>query len=209
MLPKIVSFSKTRGAPVAQDIQNKVLERIVQCYETLGSTKGLPTVSFDLRGKTAGQAFINLNHIRLNGQLLNENVEHFIKQTVAHEYAHLFCYQTYGNAAKPHGSEWQVLMRRLGCDPNRCHSYDTTRSKIGAKKTSPKKVKKPTHPFALVIPTIRTKPSRPASDKLWAYALALSKKYNYLEPKAFKHDTTLLSRWVDAVLSQQSKNRLR
>ena len=81
-LPKIIRFSRTRGAPVEPLLRQRVLTRIVECHTHHGGSMPVPTVSFDLRGKTAGQAFLSKHHIRLNGQLLNENPDDFIHQTV-------------------------------------------------------------------------------------------------------------------------------
>jgi SprT protein len=91
----------------------------------------MPTVSFDLRGKKGGQAFLTKNHIRLNSVLLAENAEKFIEQTVGHEVAHLATHAKHGRGISPHGDEWQAMMRAFGLEPLRCHRYDTTNSAVG------------------------------------------------------------------------------
>ncbi len=48
-----------------------------------------PEVSFKLRGQKAGVAHLQENLLRFNPKLYAENREHFLKQTVAHEVAHL------------------------------------------------------------------------------------------------------------------------
>jgi len=43
---------------------------------------------------------------------------------VPHETAHFLAYRLHGRGIRPHGLEWQAIMRRLGADPTRCHDYD-------------------------------------------------------------------------------------
>ena len=81
---------------------------------------------FNLKGRVAGTANSNRNEIRINYVLLKENTEHFIKQTLGHEYAHLIKDCLFGGTA--HGREWKNVMRKLGLRPDRCHNYDTTNS---------------------------------------------------------------------------------
>ena len=47
-----------------------------------------PVITYDLRGRTAGQAIFRQNRIRINRVLLENNFDAFIKQTVGHELAH-------------------------------------------------------------------------------------------------------------------------
>lgn len=87
---------------------------------------------FNLKGKVAGTANSNKNEIRINYILLKENTEHFIKQTLGHEYAHLITDNLYLSnlISKPtaHGHDWKKVMRQLKLRPDRCHNYDTTNS---------------------------------------------------------------------------------
>lgn len=152
----------------------------------------LPTVSFDLRGKTAGQAFPGHHHIRLNGQLLNENPEHFIQQTVGHEWAHLACHFQFGARVAAHGKEWRGIMAKLGIPPNRCHTYDTSRSAIVR---PPKKVlHTKTGPVRLNVP-----PGVPVGAPLWAYAQKVALRCHVVLPSALKTNRAWLVRWIDGV----------
>ncbi len=84
-----------------------------------------PQVSFKLRGQKAGVAHLNQNLLRFNAQLYRENTEHFLRQTVAHEVAHLIAHQMFGPRIQPHGEEWQLIMRGIYELPaDRCHSYE-------------------------------------------------------------------------------------
>lgn len=87
-----------------------------------------PEVSLRLRGLKAGVAHLTENKLRFNAQLYRENREHFLRQTVAHEVAHLVAHQMFGPRIAPHGEEWQLIMRGVyGLSPDRCHSYEVQR----------------------------------------------------------------------------------
>jgi SprT protein len=90
-----------------------------------------PQVSFKLRGQKAGVAHLNSNLLRFNPQLYRENREHFLKQTVAHEVAHLIAHQMFGGRIRPHGEEWQLIMRGVyELTPDRCHTYEISRRQV-------------------------------------------------------------------------------
>lgn len=87
-----------------------------------------PEVSLRLRGLKAGVAHLDENRLRFNAQLYRENREHFLRQTVAHEVAHLVAHQLYGARIRPHGSHWQAIMRQVYDLPaERCHHYAVER----------------------------------------------------------------------------------
>ena len=83
-----------------------------------------PAVSFKLRGQKAGVAHICENRLRFNPIMYQENREHFLLHTVAHEVAHLVSYKVYGNKIRAHGPEWQAVMQNIYQLPaSRCHNY--------------------------------------------------------------------------------------
>lgn len=87
-----------------------------------------PEVNFKLRGQKAGVAHLQQNLLRFNEQLYRENTEHFLRQTVAHEVAHLVAHQMFGSRIQPHGEEWQLIMRGVyELPPDRCHTYAVRR----------------------------------------------------------------------------------
>ncbi len=109
--------------------------RVEACYqqaETFFSRRfERPQVSFKLRGQKAGVAHLNSNLLRFNPQLYRENREHFLKQTVAHEVAHLIAHQMFGGRIRPHGEEWQLIMRGVyELVPDRCHTYEVSRRPV-------------------------------------------------------------------------------
>ncbi|MBA3439091.1 MAG: SprT-like domain-containing protein, partial [Pyrinomonadaceae bacterium] len=90
----------------------------------------VPTLAFNLRGRSAGRADPRHHHIRLNPVLFRENYDAFIGITIPHELCHLWHHQL-GLSGRVHGREWQRLMRRMGVDdPCRTHSYDTSRAGV-------------------------------------------------------------------------------
>jgi SprT protein len=87
-----------------------------------------PQVSFKLRGQKAGVAHLTENLLRFNPQLYRENRDHFLEQTVAHEVAHLIAHRMFGGFIRPHGEEWQLVMRGVyELTPDRCHTYAISR----------------------------------------------------------------------------------
>ena len=53
-------------------------------------------IDYSLRGRTAGQANATRSIIKINTILLVENFEHYVKQTIGHEVAHIIQYTIYG-----------------------------------------------------------------------------------------------------------------
>jgi len=81
--------------------------RVEECYQQAESffkrSFKRPVVSLKLRGQKAGVAHLHENLLRFNPQLYQENAEDFLKQTVAHEVAHLIAHQLFGDRIQAHG----------------------------------------------------------------------------------------------------------
>lgn len=110
----------------------QLLARVETCYqqaEAFFDCRFLrPQISLRLRGLKAGVAHLTENRLRFNAQLYRENREHFLRQTVAHEVAHLVAHQRFGAGIRPHGNEWQQIMLKVyGLPAERCHSYEVRR----------------------------------------------------------------------------------
>ena len=108
-----------------QDRCKQEIERAYQiCENHFGYSFKRPEIRFDLRGCRAGVAYLSKNLIRLNQTLLQENGDDFIKDTPAHEAAHLINRSLYGMFVKPHGIEWAKIMCIIGKPANRCHDFE-------------------------------------------------------------------------------------
>jgi SprT protein len=95
------------------------------------------SIDFSLRGRCAGQARVDRNgetSLRINRQLLWDNHDDFLTNTIPHEVAHLVVHwqaRKKRQRPRPHGSEWQaVMLDCFGLEPKRCHSYQTTPARI-------------------------------------------------------------------------------
>lgn len=122
---------------VQRDVEVRIQEGINKASEHFGRKFNFPTLSYDVKGKTAGYATYQKNHIRLNAQLLMENKEKFIARTVPHELAHLITWEVYKDditfrsykRIAHHGSHWRKICRIVGMDDvTRTHSYDVSKS---------------------------------------------------------------------------------
>lgn len=82
-----------------------------------------PKIKMDLTGKTAGMYDCKKNILRFNLNLMLENKEDFIYNTVPHEVAH-FVTHVIDKHSKPHGVTWQAIMNLFGIpNPQVYHYY--------------------------------------------------------------------------------------
>jgi len=139
----IESFAREESGvliPTTAELQRLCEDRIGELHDYAEKhwsiTMEPPDLRYSLKGNRAGTANSGRNIIEINYVLLKENVEHFVKQTVGHEFAHILTGKLYSlrRIEKPtaHGRDWKRIMRHLGLRPNRCHSYDTANA--GGKK---------------------------------------------------------------------------
>jgi SprT protein len=124
-----VSFNKDKN-----EIQERVEKLVDISNEKLGLNMSYPKITYDLKGTVAGQAFYYENKLRLNSVALKNYRDHFIKQTVGHEVAHLVAFQKHGGDIKPHGYQWANVMRMYKLPPDRCHTYDLPSARGGTRK---------------------------------------------------------------------------
>ncbi len=107
------------------------VEHFYQQAETLFKKRFVrPSVDFNLLGVVAGYAHGQANRLQFNPILITENWAHFWDHTIPHEVAHLICDRVHGLQTKAHGSEWQVVMKAFGCQPERCHTLDVARAQV-------------------------------------------------------------------------------
>ncbi len=97
--------------------------------DALGCRLTLPEIRFDLRGRAAGQFCLRQGalQLRFNSALFARYFEENLAQTVPHEVAHFLVYALFSQYGKkrvrPHGPEWQSMMRLLGVTPETRHSF--------------------------------------------------------------------------------------
>lgn len=120
-----------RKAAMPEQLQARVEECYRQAEAFFKRSFPRPQVSLRLRGQKAGVAHLQENLLRFNALLYRENTEHFLQQTVAHEVAHLVAHQLFGLRIRPHGEEWQQIMRSVyRLPPDRCHQYAVPRRRV-------------------------------------------------------------------------------
>lgn len=86
-------------------------------------------VKFDLKGRAAGMYLVKnkQRYIRYNPYLFAKYFDDNLETTVPHEVAHYVTDMLYGlRRIKPHGNEWQSVMRDLGVNPSVTAKYDLT-----------------------------------------------------------------------------------
>lgn len=76
-----------------------------------GQSFRMPSISYRLRGSTAGRADLNTWHVDFNPTLLVDHTDEYLEHTVGHEVAHFVCTQKDGMQQFHHGQRWQRVMR--------------------------------------------------------------------------------------------------
>ena len=126
---------------VSDELHARLAARVEECQRIVnGRFADFPQVGCTLftGRRAAGLAFGNDHRISINSVLLAENPASMLRDTVAHEFAHVVVWWNYlrqmqgsapGTVPQPrgHGVEWQRTMREVfEVEPSRCHSFDTT-----------------------------------------------------------------------------------
>ena len=106
------------------------MEKIIKLLESLRKLAKVEfgvdvpfSVEFNNRlTSTAGRAFYETGRIELSKKLYEQNVEAFFADTIPHEFCHLVAYRAFNECG--HGPMWKHVMRTMGYEPTRCHSYE-------------------------------------------------------------------------------------
>lgn len=124
-----------------EDLAARLAARIAECQRLANRIfPDFPRVACSLFAgrRAAGLAFGGEHRIAINRVLLAENPEPMLRDTVAHEFAHVLVWWRYLRACRDsssrevqrprgHGPEWKSAMREIfGVEPLRCHRFDTS-----------------------------------------------------------------------------------
>lgn len=93
----------------------------------------LPGIEIDpsLKGHCAAQAVLKREQlsVRINLPVMANHLDDYLAVTIPHEVSHLYLLwrsRHSRNRPRPHGPEWQEIMRScFGLEPKRCHAYQT------------------------------------------------------------------------------------
>ena len=81
----------------------------------------MPSFDLKLRGRAVGKAYLDYNFFRINREMAQREGDALINRTVPHEIAHLIAWKICKD--KGHGEGWKKVMRLLGLEPIRCHTF--------------------------------------------------------------------------------------
>src|ERR1039458_2075993 len=152
------------NSQIIRRVEDKVIETLLQVQTLYGRAFELPSIEWNLRGVCAGLAQVRENRIRLNPVLLSENTEHFIRQTVPHEIAHLVNRALHGPHVRAHGPEWKSIMHALGLPPMRCHQYDATNVRTRTPRRYAYQCNCRSHPVSQIVHTAGPTSPPPATS---------------------------------------------
>lgn len=117
--------------PIDAQQQQQVLAATAACVQQAGDLYGRAfapiEVCFDLRGTAAGMYRVRRGErrIRYNPWIFARYFDDSLAVTVPHEVAHYVTDCLYGLArVRPHGPEWQAVMRALGASARVTGRYD-------------------------------------------------------------------------------------
>lgn len=123
-------FPRRPSPQVIARLEQRLRALLRHAEQHYGCRFPTPELNFDLVGTTAGRAYPKCFRIAVNTVLLEENLEEYLRDTLAHELAHLLTLRIHGPQVRPHGQEWRAVMRLFGVTPKRTHSYDVTTAQI-------------------------------------------------------------------------------
>lgn len=112
-------------ADILLSIHHKVNECMEIASHFFGRHFRCPSCNLQQRGRAAGTAHLHKNQIRFNLFMYKQDRALFLSTVVPHEIAHVIVFQIYGDRVKPHGKEWQAVMKKVfHLSPSRTHSFD-------------------------------------------------------------------------------------
>lgn len=126
---------------IQQAFETKIRETIEKARQFCTVELIVPTVVFRRLGAPAGVCRHDRdNHtaiVFINPDYFEQDYDFLLNRTCPHEVAHYITDRMHPKA-KAHGVEWQTVMRKLGLIPDRCHTLDSSKTKL---RTVPKPFK--------------------------------------------------------------------
>ena len=127
----------TKHRRVIQQVEAAIRKTEEQARQHFNISLPNAGIDYSLHGRCAAQARVDSDgqtFLRINLQLLSENLDDYLQQTIPHEIAHLVVNwqaRKERRRPRPHGPQWQNVMRDcFALQPIRCHSYKTTPARI-------------------------------------------------------------------------------
>lgn len=120
-----LSFEPSVSLSPLEQIQQKVAQCMKKADTFFGKHFLEPQSNMKQRGRAAGTAHLQKNELRFNLFMFEQDQRLFLETVVPHEVAHLIVFQIYGDKVRPHGREWQAVMKKVyGLEPNRTHNFN-------------------------------------------------------------------------------------
>lgn len=118
-------------APITPQQQQLVVAEVQRYISSAADffAQAIPQIPilFDLSGRAAGMYKINAGSrvLRFNPYLFAKYFHENLEDTVPHEVAHYVTDLLHGiKTIRPHGKEWQQVMRLFGVPPRATHRFD-------------------------------------------------------------------------------------
>ncbi|UCB55545.1 MAG: SprT-like domain-containing protein [Thiotrichales bacterium] len=125
--PEHVSGIEPISCQHQQQVRSLTADYIDRACRIYGCKFPLIPVMFDLKGRAAGMYRVHKQdrRIRFNPYIFAKYYEDNLATTVPHEVAHYVVDLMYNaRSVKPHGAEWQQVMRSFGVEPKATGDYD-------------------------------------------------------------------------------------
>jgi SprT protein len=130
-----IEIIEARALQIPQRLREEVIAKVDETIRLARRVHrrhfDMPRVSYAVRGRAAGKASFGEWEVMFNATLLQENAQEMVKDVVIHEVAHLVTRAMHGREVASHGEEWKLVMKSLGAEPNRTHSFDVANAAVG------------------------------------------------------------------------------
>jgi predicted SprT family Zn-dependent metalloprotease len=108
-----------RITPPKRDLDLVFVNRTAKWLALWGVPELAREIRFEFSNRLSaslGISYPERGLIRLNISLLDQE-QHLLEVALCHELAHVVIHRKHGKSVRPHGPEWQTLMRDVGFEP--------------------------------------------------------------------------------------------